>query len=369
MTGDPKRKTITREICDYIQTLIANGEYGKDGRLPTEDQLRRRFETSRSTVVKAMKELEHLGFIRRRAGAGSFVIKAGKSKSTFAAILISGLGDIEFFSPIGAQIANACQKHNISLIWGSAGPATEISTQSDMDSLCRRLKEQQVTGVFFAPDQFSADPNDIANNPDLYLAQKLTNLGIAVVLIDRDLTYYPTRSAYDFVGIDNVNAAFQQAKHLYDQGCRNIIHITRPGIVTTKEARIAGYRTAIRQLGLPKKTEQIFSGDASDLDFVRETLNSEPDGVACFNDPIASRYLRSLLKLKIKVPDHIKMIGLDDLEYSQFLPVPLTTMRQPRREIGQIAVETLIRRLNDRSLPPTSNFLTTQLVQRESTGT
>ncbi len=369
MPNITKRKTISDRICDHIHTLLAKGEYGADGRLPTEEQLRRQFATSRSTVVKAMKELEHLGYIRRRAGAGSFAAHPGQlPKSTFAAILIAGLGDIEFFSPIGAQIAAACQKHNICLIWGSAGPTTEISTRSEMDQICRRLKEQQVSGVFFAPDQLSAGMLSNGETSDEYLAGILTDAGMAVILIDRDLTHYPERSKFDFVGIDNVNAAFQQTKHLYDQGCRKIIHVTRPGTLTTKEARIAGFRTALHRLGLAEKTERIHTGDAHDLNFVQKTLESGPDGVVCFNDPMASYYLKSLLALGIKVPDQIKVIGLDDLEYSKFLPVPLTTMRQPRREIGEIAVEMLIRRLNNKTLPPSASLLTTQLVVRESTG-
>lgn len=370
MSTTPRRKSIAREICEYVQTLIANGEYAPDGRLPTEDQLRRKFSTSRSTVIKAMKELEHLGLISRRAGSGSFANSAGRTKCTFAAILIAGLGDIEFFSPIGAQIATACQKHNISLIWGAAGPTTEITTQSDVDLICRRLKDQQVAGVFFAPNELSSDNRnlDFDNNPDMYLARKLTELGIAIVLIDRDLTHYPARSNYDFVGVDNVNAAFQQTLHLYERGCRKIVHVTRPGTLTTKEARIAGYRTAMRQLRLPVETELIYTGDPSDPEFVKKTLETNPDGVTCFNDPVASRYLQTLLALGVRIPEEVKVIGLDDLEYSKFLPVPLTTMCQPRREIGEVAAETLIRRLNNRTIPPSQNLLTTSLVIRQSTG-
>ena len=368
MSTTPRRKSIAREICEYVQTLIANGDYAPDGRLPTEDQLRRKFNTSRSTVIKAMKELEHLGLINRRAGSGSFANSAGRTKCIFASILIACLDDIEFFSPIGAQIATACQKHNISLIWGGAGPTTEITTRSDVDLICQRLKDQQVAGVFFAPDLLSPVDYPAGNNPDMYLTQRLNDMGIAVVLIDRDLAHYPKRSSYDFVGVDNVNAAFQQTLHLYEQGCRNIIHVTRTGTLTTKEARIAGFFTAVRQLNLPKVGERIFTGNPSDPEFVKKTLAGSPDGVVCVNDPIASRYLQTLLALGVKVPEEVKVIGLDDLEYSKFLPVPLTTMRQPRREIGEVAVETLVRRLNNRSLPPSQNLLTTSLVVRQSTG-
>ncbi len=367
-----KRKSLYREIYDYVYTLVANGDHPQDGRLPTENQLCRRFNASRSTVAKAMKELECVGVIRRQAGAGSFAIQAGQSKCTFAALLIAGLGDIEFFSPICAQIAQSCQKYNISLIWGSAGPATEISQRSDVDLIYKRLIEQRVTGVFFAPNQLSAVHENrpeayLQFNMDQYLAEKLTKAGIAVVLIDRDLSPYPTRSEFDFVGIDNLHAAYEQTRHLYEQGCRKIIYISRPGMLTTKAARTTGYRFALEQHGLPYRSEWVYVGNASDPVFVRQTLSTKPDGVVCFNDPVASDYLLALRKLGVKVPRDLLLIGLDDLEYTRLLPVSLTTMRQPRKELGELAVEVLVRRLNNRSLAPSENLLTTSLIVREST--
>lgn len=367
--SDEKKKSLYREIYDFVYTLVANGDYPLDGRLPTENQLCRRFKASRSTVAKAMKELETIGVIRRQAGAGSFAVQAGLSRCTFAALLIAGLGDIEYFSPICAQIAQTCQKYNISLIWGNAGPATEITQRSDVDRICRRLVEQRVSGVFFAPNQLASSKDNAAENTDLYLAETLTKLGIVVVLIDRDITLYPTRSNFDFVGIDNLATTFEQTRHLYEQGCRKIIHVTRPGLVTTKAARFAGYRIAMEHLGLSYHADHVFSGDSDDLDFVRRTLQCKPDGVVCFNDPVATNYLRSLLDLDIDVPGQIKVIGVDDLEYSKFLPVPLSTMRQPRKELGELAVEVLVRRLNNRPLAPSENLLTTTLIVRESTMT
>lgn len=363
----PNKKSLYREIYDYVYGLVSSGEHPPDGRLPTESQLCERFGTSRATVAKAMKELEHSGIIRRQAGAGSFAVMAGPTKGAFAALLIAGLGDTEFFSPICAQIAQTCQKYNISLIWGSAGPATEITRRSDIDQICRRLIEQQVTGVFFAPNQLSWNNEIEKDNTDLYLAETLTRSGIAVVLIDRDLSLYPSRSAFDYVGIDNINAAYEQTRHLYRQGCRRVIHITRPGLVTTKAARTAGFNVAVEQLDLKFTETNIFSGDADDHQFVLETLDCKPDGVVCFNDPVATSYLHSLLALGVQVPETIKVIGLDDLEYSRLLPVPLSTMRQPRREIGELAVEVLVRRLNNPALPSSETLLTTKLIPREST--
>lgn len=360
------KKCLYNEVYDYVLDLVMNNDLPQDGRLPTESQLCEQFKTSRATVTKAMKKLEHDGIIRRQAGAGSFALKSKEPKSMYAALLIASLGDIEFFSPICAQIAQSCQKHNISLIWGNTGPATEISKRSDIDQLCRRLVKQQVTGVFFAPNQLYENGSD-DNARDVYLAESLTQAGIAIVLIDRDFTLYPQRSRYDFVGIDNVHAAFMQTKHLYEQGCRRIITVTKPIRVTTREARLAGYKIAMEHLGLGSHPEWVYVGDASDMNFIRKTLECEPDGVVCFNDPVAMPYLHGLLSLGIDVPNKIKVIGVDDLEYAKYLPVPLSTMQQPCKMIGDMAVDIMIRRLKNPTQPSMELMLTTTLVAREST--
>lgn len=360
------KKCLYREVYDYVLGLVVNGEHPADGRLPTESQLCERFQTSRATVTKAMKKLEHSGVIRRQAGAGSFALKSTEPKIAYAALLIASLGDTEFFSPICAQIAKSCQKHNISLIWGNTGPATEITKRSDIDQICRRLTDQQVTGVFFAPNQL-CETGSVDNERDVYLAESLARAGIAIVLIDRDITLYPERSRFDFVGIDNVHSAFLQTKHLYEQGCRKIIAVTKPIRVTTREARLAGYKIAMEHFGLGFRPEWIHVGDASDVDFVRKTLKCDPDGVVCFNDPVAMSYLHKLLLMGIDVPKELKVIGIDDLEYAKYMPVPLSTMQQPCKEIGDMAVATMIRRLENPMQPPMELLLSTTLLARAST--
>lgn len=366
------KKALYREIYDSLYSAIISGSYGNGGRLPTEYQLAQKYQTSRSTVAKAMRELEFAGVVRRQAGAGSFAVPPANTSNTFASLLIAGLGDIEFFTPISAQIAVSCQKHDISLIFGNAGSAMEISSRPHAESIGRRLVEQRVSGVFFAPNQWNRSDDELLQrspleNHDLFLAEMLAKAGIVVVLIDRDITLYPQRSAFDFVGIDNLNAAYEQTQHLFAQGCRRIIHLTRPGMLTTKAARIAGYRTALEHLGLPYSRQNIHTGDPEDPVFVRQTLADNPDGVVCFNDPMGTAYLHTLRGLGVRVPQDLKVIGVDDLDYTKFLPVPLSTMRQPRKELGELAVNVLVRRLTDRSLPPSENLLTTPLIVREST--
>jgi LacI family transcriptional regulator len=359
-------KPLHRQIFDFVYANIVAGRYSADGRLPTDGQLMRRFGTTRSTVAKAMKELERTGLIQRRPGAGSFLRPADQSSGAFVSTLIAGLGDTEFFEPICAQIAQACHACNLSLIWGASSPATQVNEDTKVETLVSRFRTQNVTGVFFVPDELAESS---ADNRNLRIAQALTAAGIAVVLLDRDVLPFPEQGPYDLVGIDNVNAGFKQTRHLLDCGCRRILYVTRPGRLWTKAARIEGYRLALEQAGHAFDPGWVRAGDAMDPAFCKSLLALKPDGVVCFHDPVAAHLIQNFQKLRVAIPRRLKIVGLDDVRYSQFLPVPITTLQQPCRSIGMQAADLMVRRLNHDTHPPRRILFGTKLIVRTSSQT
>ncbi len=357
------RKPLHRQIFDYVYENIVGGAYASDGRLPTDGQLMRRFDTTRATVAKAMKEIERTGLIQRRPGAGSFLRPADRSKGAFVSTLIAGLGDTEFFEPICAQIAQACHACNLSLIWGASSPATPVNEDTKIDTLCSRFISQHVTGVFFVPDELAENSPDNRNQK---IAQALTAAGIAVVLLDRDVVPFPEQGPYDLVGIDNVNAGFKQTLHLLDIGCKRILYVTRPGRLWTKAARINGYRLALEQAGHLFDPAHICAGDATDPTFCKSLLKLKPDGIVCFHDPVAAHLIQNFQKLRVAIPQKLKIVGLDDVRYSQFLPIPISTLQQPCRSIGIQATDLMVRRLNHDTHPPRRILFDTRLIVRTS---
>ena len=362
MTSEP-HKPIYLQIFEHVHHNIVSGAYG-DGRLPTDGQLMRRFRTTRATVAKAMKELERTGLIQRRPGAGSFVRPSDHANGAFVSTLIAGLGDTEFFEPICAQIAQACSACNLSLIWGPASPATPVSECTEIDTLVNAFRTQRVTGVFFVPDEL---PENAPDNRNLKIAQALTAAGIAVVLLDRDVVPFPAQGPYDLVGIDNVDAGYRQTRHLLDCGCRRILYVTRPGHLWTKSARIQGYRLALEEAGLIFDPASVRSGDATDPAFCKALLRGKPDGIVCFHDPVAIHLIQNFARLRVAIPQRLKIIGLDDVRYSEFLPIPVTTLQQPCRSIGIQAADLMVRRLNHDTHPPRRILFDTRLIVRTST--
>ena len=142
--------------------------------------------------------------------------------------------------------------------------------------------------------------------------------------------------------------------------------MTRPGRLWTKAARITGYRLALEQSGIAFDPAHVCVGDATDPVFCKSLLKLKPDGIVCFHDPVAAHLIQNFQKLRVAIPQKLKIVGLDDVRYSQFLPIPITTLQQPCRSIGLQAADLMVRRLNHDNHPPRRILFDTRLIVRTS---
>ena len=359
------RKPLWREIADTLRAEIVAGKYDKSGQLPSDNQLVRRYATTRATVIKAMAELETAGAIVRRIGAGTFLKPRQEAKDCYVATLIAGLGDSDFFIPICSQIAQSARSYGLNLVWGSDSEFNALGSDASIDHLIEHYQRQNIRGVFFAPDDDLGDGSAAERNRTV--ARRLAQAGIAVVLIDRDVEAYPVSSPYDLVGIDNMNAGFRQADHLLSAGAKNIYYVGHYGSLSSTLGRIAGFEAALKAAGLPNKDRVLLTDAPSRGAFARKLLKFKADGVVCCNDRYAVQLIAALLEVKAKVPERIKVIGIDDARIARYAAVPVTTLRQPVKSIGEEAVRLMSLRLNKDSHPPRRILLATELILRDST--
>jgi DNA-binding LacI/PurR family transcriptional regulator len=354
-----------RMIYEVVRKEIASGRYGDGQRLPNEVELVKRFRVSRPTVARALRELQAEGVIERRAGSGTIVRDSGRVRTGVFGLLIPNLGNTEIFEPICAEMAREAQAAHHTLLWGDTVRGGDEDAGARADALCRRYVERGVSGVFFAPLELAPG----AAEANRRIAAALEAARIPVVLLDRDLEPFPARSRFDLVGIDNVAAGHRLAAHLLGIGCRRLRFVARPGSAETVEARIAGCREAVRQRGLPAGALQISYGDPADEAFLDSLLVSGEIALIAANDATAARLLQGFVARGVDVPGRVRLAGFDDVKYATLLPVPLTTMRQPCREIGAAAVRAMVERIADPALPGRSILLPAELVVRRSCGT
>jgi GntR family transcriptional regulator, arabinose operon transcriptional repressor len=352
-----------RQVYQALSRDIHFGRLKRGDRLPSEAELGRTFGASRITVGRAVRDLQLQGLVERRAGSGTYVTAGSGVRGMSFGLLIPDLGETDIFEPVCQGMMSSPLARSHALVWGSLGE--EAQTKSERAwQLCRQYIERRVSGVFFAPLEFAGD--QMINQR---IADALDAARIPIVLLDRTVTPYPHRGHHDLVGIDNRRAGFIVTDHLLRLNTRRLAFVAEPNAAATVGAREAGYREALYAAGMPTERGLIRRLDPSDVATVGEFMAShKPDGIVCSNDRVAGRLMRSLMTLGYAIPSDVRMVGIDDVEFAALLPVPLTTLRQPSRQIGEAALSAMLERVSRKTLPARDILLDVQLVVRESSG-
>lgn len=360
--------TKHRLVYGELLQEIESGRLGPGTRLPSEAALVRQFGVSRITVGRAVKDLQRAGLVERRAGSGSFVARVRKSQALSFGLLIPELGETDIFEPMcqGIMASPLAQEH--ALVWGhapgAAAGALGESTEIRAWQLCRQYIERKVSGVFFAPLE-SPGAADLNRR----ISRALDEARIPIVLLDRSLLPYPRQGDHDLVGIDNRSAGYVVTEHLLNLGCKRIGFVGPETGASTLDAREAGYRDALYAARALFERSFIYRGDASDVAAISRLMGSQrPDGLVCANDRTAGRAMHALRRSQYRVPQDVRLVGIDDVEYAALLPVPLTTLRQPTRQMGEVALGVMLQRIAQPDLPPRDTRLRCSLVVRESCG-
>lgn len=351
-----------QQVYAALRREIQSGRLKKGDRLPSEAELVRTFSASRITVGRAVRDLQAAGLVERRAGSGTYVSTPHTAGALSFGLLIPDLGETEIFEPIcqGMMASPLAREH--ALVWGSP---TGDSKEERAWQLCRQYIDRGVSGVFFAPLELTTDKDDVNQR----IAQALDAAGVPVVLLDRTVVPYPQRGHHDLVGIDNRRAGYVVTDHLLRLGSRRIAFMAMPYAAATVGAREAGYREALHTWGAPIEPALVHRLDPSDPVAVGAAMDTHhPEAIVCANDRTASRLIPTLLRLGHAVPRDVRIVGIDDLEYAKLLPVPLTTLRQPTRQIGDAALAAMLERIARRTLPTRDILLKCELIVRESCG-
>jgi len=343
-------------IFQKLHAEIREGTYRPGDRLPSEVALGRRFGASRPTVAQALRELQRLNLVERHAGAGSFVRAQAPAEAGTLGLIADGLNATEIFAPLSMEITSAARAAGWGVLAGSA-----VADRSPED-IGLEWKARGVSGVFFAP----IEHHPVREAVNRALAERLMHYGIAVVLLDRDVTEFPERSGLDLVAIDDFFAGFDLAAHVLERGGRSIGFVARPSFPSTTDLRLAGVRAAAARA--PNARVEFCVGEPNEPRFVRTMLRRHRcDALICSNDATAAQLMQTLQVIGWRVPSDVFVAGFDDVRYAGLLTPPLTTMRQPCAELGATAVATMLSRLRDMHAPARRILLRAQLKVRAST--
>jgi DNA-binding LacI/PurR family transcriptional regulator len=342
-------------VLDALRHDIAAGRYHGGQKLPSEAALVQRFGVSRITAGRALSELARQGLIDRVAGSGTYLRAAPRAKEGLVfGLVIPNLGETEIFEPICQAIAAAPEAAGHALLWAHSD--TRAPREEQAPALAAQCIARKVAGVFFAPLEFSPRSAEINRR----VMKMLQDAGIAVVLLDRR----PDEdSRCDLAGIDNHRAGRIATRHLIGLGARQIGFLGYRDQASTVRLRISGYRDALgdsqlsRIFLLPPQDQLEPPPEARDC-----------DALVCANDRVAGRLMHALIARGVRIPGEVRIVGIDDVNYASLLPVPLTTVHQPCREIGEAALGLMLARLDRPKIPAREVLVDCELVIRKSCG-
>ena len=353
-----------RRVFDHLLASIQSGELKPGDRLPSEAELGSLFDASRITVAKAVLDLQRMGLVTRRPGAGTHVQGPHPITGHTFGLLIPELGLTEIFEPICHGMMRTPFARPDALLWGNSSTAVR-ETAKEAEQMVHSFIAQKVAGVFFAPIELTGEKDAVNRR----IARALERAQIPVVLLDRCYMPYPERSAHDLVGVDNRRAGFISTSHLLRLGARRPVFLGEEHSANTVEARITGFHEALRTFGLTPERDPVWRGSPQDEAFVRAMIDAaHPDAIVCANDITAARLMQVLLGFSLRIPEDVRIVGMDDVKYAGLLPVPLTTVRQDCAGIGAVAMATMLERLEHPELPFRDLLVSTRLIVRRSCG-
>jgi DNA-binding LacI/PurR family transcriptional regulator len=294
--------------------------------------------------------------IRRLAARMGYVPNAAARSLATARTGIVGLVITTLADPFLAEIVRGVEEvaleagYRLFLATSNADPERELAA-------VRALAESRVEGVIVASSRVG----------ELYLPH-LEALGVPIVLINNQREEPFIYS----VASDSYQGAVQAISYLVELGHTRIAYIAGPPTARSNRERLAGYREAMARAGLPLDPAWIAEGNGRPEGGewgMRRLLEAprRPTAVFCYNDMTAIGALRAARAAGLRVPDDLSIIGFDDILFAAYTEPPLTTVAQPKYEMGRTAMSMLLRLLQGERTP-THLRLPCRLVERASCG-
>ncbi|MEU4835130.1 substrate-binding domain-containing protein [Streptosporangium sp. NPDC023615] len=199
--------------------------------------------------------------------------------------------------------------------------------------------------------------------------EQLRKREIPVVLVDP--TGEPSHEVPS-VGAGNWSGGLTATRHLLELGHRRIAIVAGPTHLLSARARLDGYRAAMDQAGVPVDPRLVRGASFVFEDGIEHALAllalpDPPTAIFGSNDGLAMGIYQAVARTGLRVPDDVSVMGFDDLTPAQWVNPPLTTVRQPLRDMGMAGASMAVSLAMGESLPQNRLILSTELVVRGST--
>jgi LacI family transcriptional regulator len=265
------------------------------------------------------------------------IAKSLKTNRTYTVGLIVADISNPFSSSLARIVEDEANKMNYTVIFGSSDENSE-----KFDKLIDTFLNRQVDGLIISPPANTA-----------IQIQQLIDHDIPFVLLDR---YFPEITA-SYVILQNHKASYTAALHLIENGCRSIGMINYSTDLVHLHDRKQGYLDALKTSGIDENRSWIkyvdIANDPAEIgNAVQELLDlPEPvDAIIFASNLIAVNALQYINRLPLKVPRDLAVITFDETSALNLFYAPLTCIRQPLEEMGQLATRILLETIKDKTV-------------------
>ncbi len=247
-------------------------------------------------------------------------------KTHVIGVVVTTIAD-PFNGEVVAGIEETANQRGYSVILANSQAESEREL-----ALARSFQERRVDGIIVASSRVGARYKPL-----------LAEIEIPIVLLNNQ---HPSQFIHS-VSIDNYAGALEATRHLLALGHRRIAYLGDNFGLDSDVERLRGFRKAMSSAGLSVSPEWIVRGDgnperAAEKSRALFALGSRPTAIFCYNDMSALGVMKEAARHHLRVPEDLSVAGFDDLFFAELLSPALTTVRQPKRELGCRAMQLLL---------------------------
>lgn len=276
------------------------------------------------TEQRVLAAIEQLGYVRNDSARQ---LRAGRSRQI--AIVVLDVAN-PFFTDVVRGAEDALDERDVIVV------VCDSAQRADREErYLNQLAQQRVQGVLITPV-------DETNGVRL---EELSRRGTPVILVDRGAGLFNLCS----VTVNDLLGGRLVGEHLVAMGHRRIAFVGGPPTLRQVVDRRKGLGLAARGADItdvPTGDLTVAAGRGAASEIVDLPAGTRPTAIACANDLLALGVLQELTRRGVRVPGDIAIVGYDDIEFAAAAAVPLSSVRQPRAELGRTAVELLEDELN-----------------------
>ncbi|WP_173915412.1 LacI family DNA-binding transcriptional regulator [Halobacillus sp. Marseille-Q1614] len=297
---------------------------------------------SSATIEKVLKAAQELNY--KKSG---FASDLKRTKTNTIALILSDLSG-PYYSELIKGVQEVTASNGYDLIACS-------SVGGDKSTASKFLKEKRVDGAIV-----------LAQNITTELIKSSAREDFPVIVLDREVD-----SPYAVhVEVNNWQGGYEATEYMINKGHRTIAYVSGPLNSHDNEERFKGYLKALEHHDIPYQSRWKIGGEFTREGGYRATKmliaqQNLPEAIFFANDEMAIGGLQAFSEKKIKVPEDISVIGFDDIQLSEYVHPPLTTVKQPKYEAGALAVHLIFQLLAGEKVEKTYN-LATEFVERQS---